>query len=413
MRLNSSNSFSGTNSPQMPTRRELLKLAGYGVGSLLLGGCRQTPDATVEPSGETVMRFPGKVPMRVLNDRPPCLETPWQYFRDDLTSNEAFYVRWHLQMIPTEVDLRTWRLKIGGHVNQPLELSMDELRRMESVSVVAVNQCSGNSRGLFEPRMPGAQWGNGAMGNARWTGVRLTDLLRRAGVKAGTVEVSFAGLDKGGLATIPDFIKSLPIDVAQQTHVMVAYEMNGQLLPMLNGFPTRLVVPGWFGTYWVKALTDIMVLDRTFEGFWMRPAYRIPTTNNGYETPDRLAEQTVPISRMRVRSFFVTPENDAQIPLGRPYPIDGIAFDGGDGIQRVQFSANGGGTWQDATLGVDHGCYSFRRWHAEWNPTERGEFHLQVKATSSTSGETHPATASWNRSGYLRNVIEEIRVQVV
>jgi sulfite dehydrogenase (cytochrome) subunit A len=397
---------SGTN----PTRRDWLKLAG--AGALLLGGCRRPPDAVVDPAGETVMRFPGKVPMRVLNDRPPCLETPWRYFRDDLTANEAFYVRWHLQMIPTEVDLRTWRLKIGGHVDRPLELSMDELRRMESVSVVAVNQCSGNSRRLFEPRMPGAQWGNGAMGNARWTGVRLADLLRRAGAKAGAVEVSFAGLDKGGLATVHDFVKSLPIDVARQPEVMVAYAMNGQPLPMLNGFPVRLIVPGWFATYWVKSLTDIQVLDRGFAGFWMASAYRIPTTNNGYEMPDHLAQQLVPISKMRVRSFIVTPEQDAQIPMGRPYPIEGIAFDGGDGILRVQFSANRGAVWQDATLGVDHGPYSFRRWRMEWSPTERGEFHLQVKATSN-SGETQPATASWNRSGYLRNVIEEIRVQVV
>ena len=153
------------------------------------------------------------------------------------------------------MDLRTWRLRVGGHVERPLELSMEDLRRMEAVSVVAVNQCSGNSRSLFAPRVPGGQWMNGAMGNARWTGVRLGDLLRRAGLRAGAVQVVFDGLDEGPLPSVPDFVKALDVDHARQPEVLVAYEMNGAPLPMLNGFPVRLVVPGWYATYWVKALT--------------------------------------------------------------------------------------------------------------------------------------------------------------
>src|SRR5262249_39595013 len=163
---------------------------------------------------------------------------------------------WHLQYVPTTIDLGTWRLKVGGHVGRPLELSMDDLRRLPAASVVAVNQCSGNSRGLFEPHMPGAQWGNGAIGNARWTGVPLSELLDRAGVKAGAVDVTFAGLDRGGFSTVPDFVKSLEIRRARAPEILVAYEMNGQPLPLLNGFPARLIVPGWYGTYWVKALSD-------------------------------------------------------------------------------------------------------------------------------------------------------------
>jgi DMSO/TMAO reductase YedYZ molybdopterin-dependent catalytic subunit len=375
----------------------------------LLPGCRR-PDAPAELPADAPMRFPGKVAMRVINDRPPCLETPWDYFRHDLTPNDAFYVRWHLQMIPTEVDLRAWRLAIGGHVDRSLQLSMDELRRMESTSIVAVNQCSGNSRGLSDPRVPGAQWGNGAMGNARWTGVRLVELLRRAGVKKAAVDVSFTGLDRGGLASVPDYVKSLPVNIAERPDVLVAYEMNGQPLPLLNGFPVRLIVPGWFATYWIKALTSITVLDRAFDGFWVREAYRIPAANEGLERPDALAAQTVPINVMRIRSFITSHRDGDRIPADR-HVVQGIAFDGGDGVQRVEFSADGGRNWQNATLGQDLGRYSFRRWEAVWAAAP-GEYRLQCKATSS-SGATQPASAGWNRAGYLRNVIEEIRVQVV
>jgi DMSO/TMAO reductase YedYZ molybdopterin-dependent catalytic subunit len=393
------------------TRRDWLSATGAGIAAAFLHGCRQTPDVTAEAQHDPLMRFPGKIAMRVINDRPPCLETSWDAYRHDLTPNDAFYVRWHLQMIPTEIDLRTWRLNIGGHVDRPLSLSMDELRQMDSVSVVAVNQCSGNSRSLFDPRLPGAQWGNGAMGNARWTGVRLVDLLRRTGVKDEAREVSFAGLDRAGIASVPDFVKSLTLEVAQRPDVLVAYEMNGEPLPMLNGFPARLVVPGWFATYWIKALSEIAVLNQPFDGFWMKEAYRIPADNDGLERPDQLAARTEPISVMRIRSFITSPQVEERIPLGPTLAVEGIAFDGGDGVERVEFSVDGGRSWRNASLGEDLGRYSFRRWRAQWQPAERGEYRLQCRATSN-GGATQPATAGWNRAGYLRNVIEEIRVHV-
>jgi sulfite dehydrogenase (cytochrome) subunit A len=387
-------------------------MAGAGASGLLLAGCRGGTSGPTEPAADAVSRFPGKIPMRVVNDRPPCLETPWEYYQYDLTPNEAFYVRWHLQMIPTEIDLRTWRLTLGGHVDRPLQWSMEDLRRMAPFSVVAVNQCSGNSRSLFEPRVAGAQWGNGAMGNARWTGVRLADLLGRAGVKEGAVEVSFTGLDRGGLASVPNFVKSLPMDIVRQPDILVAYEMNGEPLPLLNGFPVRLVVPGWFATYWIKALAEITVLDRPFEGFWMKEAYRIPAENDGLEQPDRLATRTVPINRMRIRSFITSPLADGPIAAGAECAVEGIAFDGGDGVRRVEFSADGGQSWQETALGDDLGRYSFRRWRVRWRPAERGEHRLRCRATSN-SGATQPAEAGWNRAGYLRNVIEEVRARVI
>ena len=397
---------------QIVTRRDLLRgIATAGMASILPAGCGRQPAAISEDAAEQLPIFPGKVPMRVINDRPPCLETPWEFYKHDLTPNEAFYVRWHLQFIPTTVDLRTWRLKVSGHVKNPVELSMDDLRKMETTSVVAVNQCSGNSRGLFEPHMPGAQWGNGAMGNARWTGVPIRSILSKAGIKEGAVDVAFAALDRGGYSTVPDFTKSLTIDRATQEEVLVAYEMNGQPLPILNGLPVRLVVPGWYATYWVKALSEITVLPKRFDGYWMSKAYRIPTAPNAVETPGKLAEQTVPIHQMNVRSFFVAPAPGKKVSLGRHHPLEGIAFDGGDGIQRVEISADAGALWMETELGDDLGRFSFRRWRMSWRPEQAGQQRLLVRATS-RSGEAQPATAGWNRAGYMRNVIEELMVQV-
>ena len=206
------------------------------------------------------MRFPGKVAMRVVNDRPPCLETPWHYFQYDLTPNEAVYVRSHLQTVPMSVDLKTWRIRVDGAVARPLELSIDDLHRLGKDEIVAVNQCSRSSRSLLSPMVAGAQWRNGAMGNARWAGVGLGKLLRAAAVRPDAVQVTFDGLDEGPLASVPDFVKALDIEHALQPDVTIAYSMNGQPLPVLNGFPARLVVPGWYATYWVKALHRITVL---------------------------------------------------------------------------------------------------------------------------------------------------------
>ena len=393
-------------------RRAWLRgISAAGLTGLLSAGCARRPRGTPTDSASPI-RFPQKIALRALNDRAPCLETPWSYFRHDLTPNDAFYVRWHLEAIPTHVDLRTWRLRVAGHVEHQLELSLEDLRRMDAVSVVAVNQCSGNSRSLFEPRVPGGQWVNGAMGNARWTGVRLSEVLRRAGLRAGSDQVTFQGLDEGPLPSVPDFVKTLEVEHARQSDVLVAYEMNGAPLPMVNGFPVRLVVPGWYATYWVKSLSYITVLDHPFTGFWMAKAYLIPATPGANESPEALAQKTVPINRMNVRSFFVRPESGDRVPAGQACELEGIAFDGGHGIRQVEISADEGGSWSAARLGQDLGRFSFRRWHAEWTPSARGDYRLLVRAVTN-AGESQPAQANWNRGGYMRNVIEEIRVRAV
>lgn len=394
------------------TRRKWM----LGAGAVLMPiGCSGGKPRSAVPEGdeETTSRFPGKVAMRVVNDRPTCLETPWKYFQTDFTPNEAFYVRWHLQAIPAAIDLKTWRLRVDGAVDRPLELSMDDLKRLGEDELVAVNQCSGNSRSLFGPRVAGAQWRNGAMGNARWAGVGLAKLLRSAGVRKDAVEVTFDGVDQGPLASVPDFVKSLDIDHALQPEVMVAHSMNSSPLPGPNGFPARLVVPGWYATYWVKSLHRITVLPHRYDGYWMAKAYKIPATPNGVEDPHaKPIAHTVPINRMNVRSFITSFESGSKMPAGRAIEVSGIAFDGGSGIRRVEVSTDGGSHWTLASLGDDLGRYSFRRWRHQWTPASPGEYRLRCRATAA-DGQTQPDVVGWNRGGYMRNVVEEVSVHVI
>ena len=358
-----------------------------------------------------LVRYPQKTDLILLTDRPPQLETPLRYFQSDLTPNEAFFVRWHLSGIPTSVDLKTFRLEVGGHVQKPLSLTLQDLKsKFKPVSLVALAQCAGNSRSLFEPRVPGGQWGNGAMGNARWTGVRLQDVLDEAGVKAGAVQVGLRGLDVPPIPATPVFQKSLQIDHARDGEVMIAYEMNGAPLPMLNGFPLRLVVPGWFATYWVKALSFITVLDQPLKTFWMDKAYRIADNPDANEDPQHLAEVTVPINAMPIHSIFVQPEPGEQLRTGVSYTLQGVANDGGSGVRKVEVSTDGGQTWSDANLGTDLGKYSWRRWQAQWTPAAKGTYRMMVRATSG-DGQTQ-RTSQWNRSGYQRDVIEHMDVVV-
>jgi sulfite dehydrogenase len=377
----------------------------------LLGEGVHRPDQA-ETLQRPMVRFPEKTDLILLTDRPPQLETPLRYFLQDLTPNDAYFVRWHLSGIPARVDLNTWRLNVGGNVRKTLSLSMDDLKKsFEPVSFIAFNQCSGNSRSFYRPVVPGAQWTHGAMGNARWTGVRLKDILDRAGVREKTVEVSLNGLEVPPLATTPDFVKSLEIDHARDGEVMVAYEMNGAPLPMLNGFPARLVVPGWYATYWTKALSDITVLDQPLHNFWMDTAYRIPDNPSADEDPEHPDPKSTPINRFSLRSIFVAPEPNARIRRGTNYEIQGIAVDAGYGIRRVEVSTDGGQSWTDARLDAELGKYSWRRWRASWTPANPGTYSLKVRATNAV-GDTQ-RLHQWNHGGYQRNVIEGTTVEVL
>jgi DMSO/TMAO reductase YedYZ molybdopterin-dependent catalytic subunit len=419
-------------------RRMLLKLLGVAGAGLALGrslpalaqvsrqATQPLPDFTgpgPNPYWNSTSPFaiyPQKLPLLRLTDRPVQLETPRQYFLDAFTPNDAFYVRYHLEYIPNEIDLAEWRLSIEGNVERPRQLRFEELvKEFRPVSVAAVNQCSGNSRSRFQPRVPGGQWGHGAMGNAKWTGVRLREVLDAAGVKPGTAQIQLQGLDQGagpeGKGSHA-FLKSIDADDPVLDASIIAYHMNDAPLPMLNGFPVRLVVPGKFATYWMKHLTWIRAITQEDRNFWMAPAYRIPNTPKGDTTPAAVAAgqvTMVPIGRVNlpVRSFIIRPDGSSKLPPGMPVSVQGIAFSGDGRVTKVEVSADGGRTWAPAILGEDHGPYSFRTWTYAWSPSGPGTHVLAVRATDE-KGNVQPDTPVWNPGGYLWNAIERQDVVV-
>jgi DMSO/TMAO reductase YedYZ molybdopterin-dependent catalytic subunit len=399
------------------SRRRFLQAASI-VGALPLTGPAWA-DAFVNldlPGGpdqrSTTTDFPQKGAMILQRSRPPLLETPFEVFdRGVFTPNGQFFVRWHWALIPTQVDVTAFKLTVRGHVNQALSLSMTDILAMPRVEVAAVNQCSGNSRGLFQPRVPGGQWENGAMGNAQWTGFRLRDLLDRAGVKSGAVAARFKGLDEALIESAPTFMKSLDIDHARDGEVMLAYQMNGEQLPLLNGFPLRLIVPGWYSTYWVKMLNDVEILNAPDDNYWMKTAYRIPDTPHANVKPGESGFATVPINRMGPRSFFTNLTNGATLKPGAPLSVRGIAFGGDCGVAQVELSDDGGTIWRPAALESDQGKYGFRRWSAEVAAPPSGTLTLQARCTNA-NGEAQPTEPNWNAGGFMRNVIESVRLVV-
>ena len=420
------------------SRRNLLKNLGLAGAGLAVAGWRAGASTLAqEPGGaKPIESFtgpganpnwnslgpylsePGKVPLILLTDRPVQLETQRHYFQTAFTPNEAFYVRWHLDGIPNAVDLKEWKLRIEGKVAKPQAWSLSELmQKFKPVSLAAVNQCSGNSRSRLQPRVPGGQWGNGAMGNAVWTGVRLRELLEVAGVSSGAVQVQFQGLETGqgpkGLGSNA-FLKSLDITHPVLDECLVAYLMNNEPLPMLNGFPVRLVVPGFFAVYWMKCLTWIRILDAPDDNFWMKTGYRVPDTPRGNTTPEEIKAgkvKTIPIERMPVRSFLISPDGSSKIPAGMSVTLRGIAFSGFGRVSTVEISDDGGKTWRSAKLGEDHGTYSFRTWEAPWTAESPGKHTLAVRATDE-KGNTQTDESVWNPGGYLWNRIERQEIVV-
>ena len=396
----------------MLDRRELMKRAGMTALATGFGSARAFALETVTlpfDNGERpLVNYPQKRPMIGQTSRPPQLETPFRIFNEGpITPNNAFFVRYHLSDLPFDIDPDKFTLEVKGKVDHPLKLSLQEIRKLKAVELVAVNQCSGNSRGFFNPRVAGGQLGNGAMGNARWRGVPLKTILDMAGVQTGAKQVTFNGMDGPVSDRTPDFVKALDVDHARDGEVMLAYGMNGEELPFLNGFPLRLVVPGYYGTYWVKHLNEITVIDTVFDGFWMKSAYRIPDTPCNCVEPGTTPAATSPINRFNVRSFITSLSDGAKVKPGR-IRLKGIAFDGGKGIKEVAVSTDGGKNWTPAKLGRDLGKYSFREWSLAVN-LAAGTHELKVRATNN-AGDTQPAEARWNPAGYMRNVIETVRV---
>jgi len=246
------------------------------------------------------------------------------------------------------------------------------------------------------------------MGNARWKGVPLKAVLDKAGVRAGSIQVSFNGLDRPVIPETPAYMKALDIDHARDGEVMIAYAMNGEDLPWLNGFPVRLVVPGFYGTYWVKHLNEITVFDKVLNSIWMNTAYRIPANACACTEPGKTPLATVPINRLNVRSFITNVLDGAKVKAKTDIPLRGIAFDGGYGITDVAISPDGGHSWQAATLGENLGKYSFHEWRAVVK-LPKGNHVPMVRATNRI-GQSQPMEALWNPAGYMRNVVERTRI---
>lgn len=356
----------------------------------------------------------GKKPMIQLSDRPPNLETPIQAFRSAITPNDQFFVRYHLGNIPVANDFDRWTLEIGGDAaERPVKLTASDLSDLPQTEVTAVCQCSGNRRGLVQPHVPGVQWGHGAMGCATWHGPRLRDVLARAGVKPGAVEIWLAGADGPVLDATPSFHKSLPLAKALADETIVATTMNGSPLPLLNGFPARVIVPGWTATYWMKHLTKITISTKPIDNFWMKKAYRVPASLFPVEMPFPTQEDsaTWPITDIVVNSLIASPVDGEQVERSG-FTVRGIAWDNGAGILRVDVSTDGGTTWQSALLDREIGRYAFRTWRLETGPLPRGTAVLRVRATSN-SKEKQPDAMRTNPSGYHNNVPQKLTVTVV
>jgi len=387
------------------SRRDLLSLAAR-AGGVGLAGLTSPLDRlfaqAVKPSVA-----PGKEKLIVRSVRPPDYEAPVALLDSWITPIEHFYVRSHLPA-PGGIEAATWTLAIDGEVNAQTTLTLDDLRKMPPATVTSTLECAGNGRAFFEPPVAGIQWTRGAVGTARWTGVRLGDVLKRAGVKSTGRFVTMNGADRA-LGTMPDFVRQVPMDKAMQSDTILAYEMNGQPIPALHGFPLRAIVPGWEGAYSVKWLTSLRVLDKEFDGFWVATGYRYPTKRvapGSAVDPKDMA----PLMGLAVKSLITRPLEGAIVPPGK-VEVAGFAWAGEVDIARVDVSADAGATWQPARLTGEQAKYTWRRFEYAFDATKPESYLILSRATD-VNGRTQPVTPAWNPSGYLWNAPDAVRIEV-
>lgn len=424
--LNSSHILSGfppqrkKRSMAINNRRNFLKMAAGSIAAIGSGFVVSRSVLAAGLSDGTIASavmetVPGKKALIKRSYRPLNLETPTAVFNSAITPNDQFFVRWHFPEIPT-IDPGKWRLRIAGNAAAvPLELSLAQLKRdFEAVEVVAVCQCAGNRRGLSDPHVPGIEWGDGAMGNARWKGARLKDVLQKAGINPDAVEVAFDGAEKPVLDKTPDFRKSIPLWKALDENTLLAYEMNGEPLPHLNGAPVRVVVPGWAATYWIKALATIDVLNQPLQGFWMNPAYRLPKGLFPQSEPfaSQENETSVPVTSLVVNSLIANVVDGQKFGADGIVEVQGVAWDSGHGIKKVEVSTDGGTSWNDARVDSSLGRFSFHLWRYRFVARERGKLVVMAKATSN-QGETQVFQLKFNPAGYHNNVVKQINLEIV
>jgi len=399
-------------------RRDFFKKAIVTVGAAAVGTTTLEAEQTVQPIDDrkiSPVAFPEKRPLIMYSDRPPLLETPREVFTSVLTPNDQFFVRWHMPDIPTHIDPDTYTIHINGLVEKELHISLNDLKtKFEQVEVTAVLQCGGNSRSAFKPVAGGIQWGSGAMGCATWKGVRLRDILDQAGLKKDAEWIGFNGSEKAAYYETPEFIRELHLEELDD-HVILAYEMNGEDLPYLNGYPLRLVIPGTYSDSWVKMLSNITVTDKYKHLFFMDVAYRVPDNECECETEEKRAPKTKPITKMNVKSVIGYPTRDSVVNLKSHVVVRGVAFDDGHGIKEVLISTDAGKTWNPAILDDGKlGRYAYRAFRFAWKPETLGKVTIMAKAINNI-GEEQPFAKDikWNHGGYKYNGIDEVTVEVV
>jgi DMSO/TMAO reductase YedYZ molybdopterin-dependent catalytic subunit len=342
----------------------------------------------------------------VRSGRPQDLETPAFLLDTWITPNDLFYVRSHFYT-PT-IDPAAFSLVIDGEVEKPLTMTLADLRRAPSTTVVVTLECAGNGRAFFDPPIAGVQWEKGAVGTARWTGVRLRDLLRTAGVKTAARHLWLDGADRG-VGRAPDFVRNLPLDKALDPDTLLACEMNGEALPEPHGFPLRAIVPGWEGAYSVKWLTHIRVSDREHEGAFVQGGYRYPRRPVAPGAAVNAADME-PLKGMVVKSLITLPTAIATMAEA-PIRVTGFAWAGEDEIAGVDVSTDGGRTWQPARLGAERARWAWRRFEHAWRPAGLGS-HVVMSRARDARGRMQPIVPDWNPSGYLWNAIDQVRVDV-
>jgi sulfite oxidase len=340
--------------------------------------------------------------MRVMTEKPLNAETPVESLRSWITANSVFFKR-NQGAIPDEpVSMEKWELSIDGEVENPLQMTMDQILRMPKAIVANTFECSGNGRSLLREKAKGNPWTIGGVGNAIYGGVWLRDILGKAGLKRSAKHVSFEGQDQPlGSAGIK-FIRSIPIEKAMSS-TLLAYEMNGEPLPLKHGYPLRALALGWTGANCVKWLRKINVLDRPCEGFFMDSVYRIFQKEQDPKSGEV-------VTKLKTKSFITQPLNGQELGVGT-IVILGAAYAGESDVEHVEVSFDDGKSWADAQFIGPHEAFAWRQWQYIWEVGEKGDFTLMSRAIDS-QGNPQPMNADWNVLGYGNNGVEEHAITV-
>lgn len=346
--------------------------------------------------------------LRKHNARPLQAESDLSVLESWETPIAGFFIRSHHE-VPT-IDREKWELEIDGLVENPLKISLSDLEEHPQQSLHAVLECSGNGRGLQEPSVPGVQWRYGAVGNAEWTGIQLSQLLQKAGVKPQAKFVRVEGADKPALESVPPFIRSIPLSKMMEKDTLIALKMNREPLPILHGGPLRLILPNWYGQNWIKWLKKLTLTEAEDPSFYMKKGYRMPKEKVLPGKPWDSATGT-PIQELKVQSIIVSPTEGQPLLKGN-VNVSGKAFSGTGAIAKVEISTDNGKHWKTATLEAPHPDGGWQEFSYAFEATKPGPLTILSKATD-TQKTTQPMTHTWNPSGYLRNSVMRVQVNIV